>query len=75
MGAAREIQAEADFQLKKPKNLEKLRQIVQQLPGHNFAQLRYLNAFFAEMAEHSEENKMTPANIGIVMGANLLWYG
>ena len=51
----------------------KLQQIIYELPDENFAQLRYLNAFFVEMAKHADVNKMTAANIGIVMGSNMLW--
>ena len=74
MKAARDIQADEDLHLSKQKNVDKLMRILDDLPDHNFAQLRYLNAFFAEVANHSDQNKMTPANIGIVMGTNMLWW-
>ncbi|XP_010004136.1 PREDICTED: SH3 domain-binding protein 1 [Chaetura pelagica] len=34
---------------------------------------RYLIKFLAKLAEHQELNKMTPSNIAIVLGPNLLW--
>ena len=34
---------------------------------------RYLVKFLAMLAEKSYVNKMTPTNIGIVVGPNLLW--
>ena len=34
---------------------------------------RYLMKFLARLAEEQEVNKMTPSNIAIVLGPNLLW--
>lgn len=34
---------------------------------------RYLVKFLAKLAEKSSINKMTPSNIAIVFGPNLLW--
>lgn len=34
---------------------------------------RYLVKFLAKLAQDSEVNKMTPSNIAIVLGPNLLW--
>lgn len=34
---------------------------------------RYLIKFLSKLAEKSDENKMTPSNIAIVIGPNLLW--
>uniref|UniRef100_A0A8C9Z8I5 Rho GTPase-activating protein 17 n=1 Tax=Sander lucioperca TaxID=283035 RepID=A0A8C9Z8I5_SANLU len=34
---------------------------------------RYLVKFLAKLAQNSEVNKMTPSNIAIVLGPNLLW--
>lgn len=34
---------------------------------------RYLVKFLARLAQDSEVNKMTPSNIAIVLGPNLLW--
>lgn len=35
--------------------------------------LRYLIKFLAKLAQTSDANKMTPSNIAIVLGPNLLW--
>lgn len=34
---------------------------------------RYLVKFLSKLAHESEANKMTPSNIAIVLGPNLLW--
>ena len=34
---------------------------------------RYLIKFLAKLVERSEVNKMTPGNIAIVIGPNLIW--
>lgn len=34
---------------------------------------RYLVKFLSKLAHDSEANKMTPSNIAIVLGPNLLW--
>lgn len=34
---------------------------------------RYLMKFLAQLADEQEVNKMTPSNIAIVLGPNLLW--
>lgn len=34
---------------------------------------RYLVKFLAKLAQESDVNKMTPSNIAIVLGPNLLW--
>lgn len=34
---------------------------------------RYLVKFLAKLAQDSEVNKMSPSNIAIVLGPNLLW--
>ncbi|XP_073350133.1 rho GTPase-activating protein 17b isoform X2 [Pagrus major] len=43
------------------------------LPKSHKANLRYLVKFLAKLAQDSEVNKMTPSNIAIVLGPNLLW--
>ncbi|XP_023278981.1 rho GTPase-activating protein 17-like isoform X1 [Seriola lalandi dorsalis] len=43
------------------------------LPKTHKANLRYLVKFLAKLAQDSEVNKMTPSNIAIVLGPNLLW--
>ena len=39
----------------------------------SFPPPRYLMKFLAQLAEEQEVNKMTPSNIAIVLGPNLLW--
>ena len=34
---------------------------------------RYLIKFLAKLSEKSDVNKMSPSNIAIVMGPNLIW--
>uniref|UniRef100_A0A8C4F0Q5 Rho GTPase activating protein 17b n=1 Tax=Dicentrarchus labrax TaxID=13489 RepID=A0A8C4F0Q5_DICLA len=40
---------------------------------HSALCFRYLVKFLAKLAQDSEANKMTPSNIAIVLGPNLLW--
>uniref|UniRef100_A0AAY4C4E0 Rho-GAP domain-containing protein n=1 Tax=Denticeps clupeoides TaxID=299321 RepID=A0AAY4C4E0_9TELE len=53
--------------------LEKLRAVLRQLPPENYKNLRYLIQFLACLAEHQAVNRMTPSNVAIVLGPNLLW--
>uniref|UniRef100_A0A8C8UEN0 SH3 domain-binding protein 1 n=1 Tax=Peromyscus maniculatus bairdii TaxID=230844 RepID=A0A8C8UEN0_PERMB len=53
--------------------LEALGDVCSRLPQENFNNLRYLMKFLALLAEEQEVNKMTPSNIAIVLGPNLLW--
>ncbi|XP_060116826.1 rho GTPase-activating protein 17 [Heteronotia binoei] len=55
------------------KKLQDLWRICQKLPKQNLANFRYLIKFLAKLAQHSDVNKMTPSNIAIVLGPNLLW--
>ncbi|XP_027715572.1 rho GTPase-activating protein 17 isoform X4 [Vombatus ursinus] len=55
------------------KKLQDLWSICQKLPKPNFANFRYLIKFLAKLAQTSDVNKMTPSNIAIVLGPNLLW--
>ncbi|KAM9673909.1 SH3 domain-binding protein 1 [Trichechus inunguis] len=60
--------------LKEPgARLEALREVCSRLPYENLSNLRYLMKFLARLAEEQEVNKMTPSNIAIVLGPNLLW--
>ncbi|XP_032972394.1 SH3 domain-binding protein 1 isoform X2 [Rhinolophus ferrumequinum] len=60
--------------LKEPgARLEALQEVCSRLPQENFSNLRYLMKFLARLAEDQEVNKMTPSNIAIVLGPNLLW--
>lgn len=60
--------------LKEPgARLEALHDVCSRLPQENFNNLRYLMKFLALLAEEQDVNKMTPSNIAIVLGPNLLW--
>lgn len=60
--------------LKEPgARLEALQEVCSRLPHENLSNLRYLMKFLARLAEEQEVNKMTPSNIAIVLGPNLLW--
>ncbi|KFV75688.1 SH3 domain-binding protein 1, partial [Struthio camelus australis] len=53
--------------------VQSLQDTCSRLPQENYNNLRYLIKFLAKLAEHQEVNKMTPSNIAIVLGPNLLW--
>ncbi|KAJ8387125.1 hypothetical protein AAFF_G00160650 [Aldrovandia affinis] len=55
------------------KRLQALWVTCDHLPKNNKANFRYLVKFCARLAQDSEVNKMTPSNIAIVLGPNLLW--
>lgn len=60
--------------LKEPgARLEALQEVCSRLPPESLNNLRYLMKFLARLAEEQEVNKMTPSNIAIVLGPNLLW--
>ncbi|KAM5173827.1 SH3 domain-binding protein 1 isoform 2-T2 [Callospermophilus lateralis] len=60
--------------LKEPAaRLEALQEACHRLPQENLSNLRYLMKFLARLAQEQEVNKMTPSNIAIVLGPNLLW--
>ncbi|XP_076154422.1 SH3 domain-binding protein 1 isoform X1 [Alosa pseudoharengus] len=56
-----------------PDKLEKFRNVLKQLPKENYNNLRYLVQFLSCLSEYHTLNKMTPSNIAIVLGPNLLW--
>uniref|UniRef100_A0A1A8QX81 Rho GTPase-activating protein 17 n=1 Tax=Nothobranchius rachovii TaxID=451742 RepID=A0A1A8QX81_9TELE len=55
------------------KRLQALWVTCDHLPKANKANFRYLVKFLARLTQESEVNKMTPSNIAIVLGPNLLW--
>ncbi|XP_068434892.1 rho GTPase-activating protein 17b isoform X4 [Clinocottus analis] len=55
------------------KRLQALWVTCDHLPKAHKANLRYLVKFLAKLAQNSDVNKMTPSNIAIVLGPNLLW--
>jgi hypothetical protein len=50
-----------------------LRVLVRKLPGHNRHLWQAVNEFLHQLSKKSEINMMTPQNIGIVIGPNVLW--
>ncbi|XP_073670157.1 rho GTPase-activating protein 44 isoform X5 [Paramisgurnus dabryanus] len=55
------------------KRLQALSATCEKLPADNLNNLRYLIKFLAKLTEYQDANKMTPGNIAIVLGPNLLW--
>ncbi|XP_070704584.1 rho GTPase-activating protein 17b isoform X2 [Pempheris klunzingeri] len=55
------------------KRLQALWVTCDRLPKTHKANFRYLVKFLAKLAQDSDVNKMTPSNIAIVLGPNLLW--
>ncbi|XP_072273645.1 rho GTPase-activating protein 17 isoform X2 [Pyxicephalus adspersus] len=53
--------------------LQNLWVVCQKLPKPNLENFRYLVKFLAKLSHYSDVNKMTPSNIAIVLGPNLLW--
>ncbi|XP_069503464.1 rho GTPase-activating protein 17 isoform X5 [Ambystoma mexicanum] len=55
------------------KKLQGLWVICNKMPKANLDNFRYLIKFLAQLTHQSDVNKMTPSNIAIVLGPNLLW--
>ncbi|XP_077183651.1 rho GTPase-activating protein 44 isoform X5 [Paroedura picta] len=55
------------------KRMQALWNALEKLPKASFSNLRYLIKFLAKLTEYQDANKMTPSNIAIVLGPNLLW--
>nr|XP_033817686.1 rho GTPase-activating protein 44 isoform X3 [Geotrypetes seraphini] len=55
------------------KRLQALWNACEKLPQVNYNNIRYLIKFLAKLTEYQDANKMTPGNIAIVLGPNLLW--
>uniref|UniRef100_A0A6Q2XZZ0 Rho GTPase-activating protein 44 n=1 Tax=Esox lucius TaxID=8010 RepID=A0A6Q2XZZ0_ESOLU len=55
------------------KRLQALLVACGKLPTDNLNNFRYLIKFLAKLGEYQESNKMTPGNMAIVLGPNLLW--
>uniref|UniRef100_A0A8C6THK4 Rho GTPase-activating protein 17 n=1 Tax=Neogobius melanostomus TaxID=47308 RepID=A0A8C6THK4_9GOBI len=55
------------------KRLQALWVTCDNLPKAQKANFKYLVKFLARLAQDSETNKMSPSNIAIVLGPNLLW--
>ncbi|XP_027897404.1 rho GTPase-activating protein 44 isoform X1 [Xiphophorus couchianus] len=55
------------------KRLQALMAVCEKLPIDNLNNFRYLIKFLAKLSEYQDSNKMTPGNMAIVLGPNLLW--
>ncbi|KAM6957517.1 rho GTPase-activating protein 44 [Aplochiton taeniatus] len=55
------------------KRLQALLAACEKLPTDNLNNFRYLIKFLAKLTDYQDSNKMTPGNIAIVLGPNLLW--
>lgn len=53
--------------------LEQFKVLLKKLPPENYNNLRYLVQFLSLLSEQQAVNRMTPSNIAIVLGPNLLW--
>nr|XP_033818878.1 rho GTPase-activating protein 17 isoform X3 [Geotrypetes seraphini] len=59
--------------LDQDKKLQALHVTCNKLPKANLANFRYLIKFLSKLSQYSDANKMSPSNIAIVLGPNLLW--
>ncbi|KAL0993136.1 hypothetical protein UPYG_G00103690 [Umbra pygmaea] len=59
--------------LDQDKRLQALWVTCDRMPKNHKANFKYLVKFLSKLAQDSEVNKMTPSNIAIVLGPNLLW--
>ncbi|KAL4835188.1 hypothetical protein H8958_017028 [Nasalis larvatus] len=55
------------------KKLQALWNACEKLPKANHNNIRYLIKFLSKLSEYQDVNKMTPSNMAIVLGPNLLW--
>lgn len=55
------------------KKLQALWNACEKLPKANHSNIRYLIKFLSKLSEYQDVNKMTPSNMAIVLGPNLLW--
>ncbi|KAM4674530.1 rho GTPase-activating protein 44 [Amazona ochrocephala] len=55
------------------KRLQALWNTCEKLPKANYNNIRYVIKFLAKLTEYQDMNKMTPSNVAIVLGPNLLW--
>ncbi|XP_020511049.1 rho GTPase-activating protein 44 isoform X6 [Labrus bergylta] len=55
------------------KRLQALMTACEKLPTDNLNNFRYLVKFLSKLTEYQDANKMTPGNMAIVLGPNLLW--
>ncbi|XP_063312109.1 rho GTPase-activating protein 44 isoform X4 [Pelobates fuscus] len=55
------------------KRLQALWNACEKLPKSNYNNFKYVIKFLAKLTEYQDSNKMTPSNMAIVLGPNLLW--
>uniref|UniRef100_A0A665VW16 Rho GTPase-activating protein 44 n=1 Tax=Echeneis naucrates TaxID=173247 RepID=A0A665VW16_ECHNA len=55
------------------RRLQALLNACEKLPPSNNNNFKYLIKFLSKLTEYQDVNKMTPGNIAIVLGPNLLW--
>ncbi|XP_068118013.1 rho GTPase-activating protein 44 isoform X7 [Hyperolius riggenbachi] len=55
------------------KRLQALWNACEKLPKPNYNNFKYVIKFLAKLTEFQDANKMTPSNMAIVLGPNLLW--
>ncbi|XP_053310104.1 rho GTPase-activating protein 44 isoform X2 [Spea bombifrons] len=55
------------------KRLQGLWNACEKLPEANYNNFKYVIKFLAKLTEYQDSNKMTPSNMAIVLGPNLLW--
>ncbi|NP_001395155.1 rho GTPase-activating protein 44 isoform 5 [Mus musculus] len=55
------------------KRLQALWNACEKLPKANHNNIKYLIKFLSKLSEYQDVNKMTPSNMAIVLGPNLLW--
>ncbi|XP_071953922.1 protein FAM13A-like isoform X2 [Antedon mediterranea] len=53
------------------KQLDMIKQILDELPKQNYALLKYLSRFLVKVGDHERTNKMTPFALAIVFGPNI----
>ncbi|XP_072259672.1 rho GTPase-activating protein 44 isoform X6 [Pyxicephalus adspersus] len=55
------------------KRLQALWNACEKLPKPNYNNFKYVIKFLSKLTEFQDANKMTPSNMAIVLGPNLLW--
>uniref|UniRef100_UPI00358E76F3 rho GTPase-activating protein 44-like isoform X2 n=1 Tax=Myxine glutinosa TaxID=7769 RepID=UPI00358E76F3 len=55
------------------KRVQELKAVIETLPKANKENLRYLVKFLSRLCQSQDVNKMSPSNLAIVLGPNLLW--
>ncbi|XP_069808510.1 rho GTPase-activating protein 44 isoform X6 [Dendropsophus ebraccatus] len=55
------------------KRLQALWNACEKLPKSNYNNFKYVIKFLSKLTEYQDTNKMTPSNMAIVLGPNLLW--